>query len=109
MRLHLSTLIAIGVLLSAPVTALAQSNQQGPDPNLPLEKVPVGPPPSLAQIEAAAPKVPELQVYGVAVRPDAPVSPAYDGTAYRTFAGQAETGEDAISEQQVVHFKETPP
>ena len=109
MRIRLSTCMAVAVLMSAPAAALAQSNQQGPDPNLPLEKVPVGPPPSLAQIEAAAPKTPELQVYGVAIRPDAPVSPAYAGTAYNTFAGQAETGEDAVSEQQVVHFKETPP
>ena len=109
MRICLPTWMTLAVLILAPAVALAQSNQQGPDPNLPLEKVPVGPPPSLAQIEAAAPKTPELQVYGAVIRPDAPVSPAYAGTAYHTFAGQAETGEDAISEQQVVHFKETPP
>ncbi len=109
MRTRLSTWLTFGVLLSASGAALAQSNQQGPDPNLPLEKVPVGPPPSLAQIEAAAPRTPEMQVFGVSVRPDAPVSPSYAGTAYQTFAGQAETGEDAIADQQVVRFKETPP
>ena len=101
--------VALGLLASLPNLALAQANQQGPDPNLPLEKVPVGPPPSLAQIEAAAPKAPEVQVYGVPIRPDAPVSPSYAGTAYETFAGQAETGADAISAQQVVGFKTTPP
>jgi hypothetical protein len=33
------------------------------------------------------------------VQADAPVSPSYDGTAYKTLGGQAETGQDAIAGQ----------
>ena len=108
MRGHVASWLMAGLVLASPMAALAQSSQQ-PDPNLPLEKVPVGPPPSLGKIEAAAPVTPEVQVFGVPIRPDAPVSPSYAGTAYHTFAGQAETGQDAISEQQVTRFKDTPP
>ncbi len=46
----------------------------------------------------AAP-VPSTRVFGVPVTADAPVSPSYDGTAYKTLGGQAETDQDAISGQ----------
>ncbi len=56
---------------------------------------PVAPPPGS---NTAAP-VPSTRVLGVPVTADAPVSPSYDGTAYKTLGGQAETDQDAISGQ----------
>ncbi len=51
-----------------------------------------------ARNNTAAP-VPSARVLGVPVTADAPVSPSYDGTAYKTLGGQAETDQDAISGQ----------
>ncbi len=56
---------------------------------------PAAPPPGS---NTAAP-VPSTRVLGVPVTADAPVSPSYDGTAYKTLGGQAETDQDAISGQ----------
>ncbi len=56
---------------------------------------PAAPPPGT---NTAAP-VPSARILGVPVTADAPVSPSYDGTAYKTLGGQAETDQDAISGQ----------
>jgi hypothetical protein len=42
---------------------------------------------------------PSFQVLGVPVRAYAPVATPYSGSAYQTFAGQAETGKDVILAQ----------
>ena len=55
--------------------------------------------PSAAAPARTAAPVPSTRVLGVPVTADAPVSPSYDGTAYKTLGGQAETDQDAISGQ----------
>jgi hypothetical protein len=54
-----------------------------------------------AQVQAAGPRYtgPTLWVLGIPVRMDAPVAPYYAGTAYTTFAGQPQTGLDAVMAQ----------
>jgi hypothetical protein len=55
-----------------------------------------------SHVQATAPQYtgPTIWVFGIPVRLSAPVSPAYAGTAYTTFAGQPETGLDAVMAQQ---------
>ena len=62
----------------------------------PVQTSPSAAPP--ARNNTAAP-VPSTRLLGVPVTADAPVSPSYDGTAYKTLGGQAETDQDAISGQ----------
>ena len=98
----------LGVACAAlPVAAMAQS-QPDPAPGTTqslgaqsvavpsLRTAPAVPPPP--GTNTAAP-VPSTRVLGVPVTADAPVSPSYDGTAYKTLGGQAETDQDAISGQ----------
>ena len=92
-----ASLIVAGAALPACAQALAPP-AQAPRAVIvpPLQTGPlVGAP---GRRSSAAP-VPSARVLGVPVTADAPVSPSYDGTAYKTLGGQAETGQDAISGQ----------
>jgi hypothetical protein len=77
------------LLISLPFAAQAQ---QAPPPAQQQ-------PPQKAQEAAKPQQAPTVRVYGVTIKPDAPVSPSYAGTAYRTLGGQPETGQDAIAGQ----------
>ncbi len=80
-----------------PLGALAQNAPAVAVPPLSTTPRPVPPPPPRT---GSAP-VPSARVLGVPVTAGAPVSPSYDGTAYKTLGGQAETGQDAISGQSM--------
>lgn len=87
-------LVFAASLLAAPM-ALAQSASP------PVQPMPPNQAPAVARAQANAParQAPTARILGVPVTADAPVSPAYDGTAFKTLGGQAETGEDAIAGQ----------
>ncbi len=86
-------------IIGASLAMLGSAQAQPAGPPNRTTIAPLPPPPVPARRKEAAAPVPSGRVLGVPVTADAPVSPAYDGTAYKTLGGQAETGQDAISGQ----------
>ncbi len=79
-------------------SALAQGQPQPASPGS-VQIAPVKPRMRPAPVPRSVAPGPGGQVLGVPVTADAPVSPPYDGTAYKTLGGQSETGADAIAGQ----------
>jgi hypothetical protein len=90
--------IAMVAVMAASQSALAQAAlQTAPPPG--ATPVPAGPPATNVTVTAPTRPAPTANLLGVPVQADAPVSPSYDSTAYKTLGGQAETGQDAIAGQ----------
>ncbi len=105
-NLVMAALLGLALLAEAPAAGAQTPGDQSPGTTQSLgaqgvtvpslrTTPPAAPPPG---ISTAAP-VPSTRILGVPVTADAPVSPSYDGTAYKTLGGQAETDQDAISGQ----------
>ncbi len=93
-------IVAAIAAMAASQPAHAQATLQTAPPPAAAQPLPA-PPPTTATATATAPTrpAPTASVLGMPVQADAPVSPSYDGTAYKTLGGQAETGQDAIAGQ----------
>jgi hypothetical protein len=96
----IATAFAVGWIASNQA-ANAQAAPQNAVPPAAVSPAPGqdGKPPENVTVTAPTRPAPTANVLGVPVQADAPVSPSYDGTAYKTLGGQAETGQDAIAGQ----------
>ncbi len=89
----------MGAALAVGQAAHAQVPAQSARPSSALIPVPAPAGPPTVTLTAPTRPAPTATVLGVPVQADAPVSPSYDSTAYKTLGGQAETGQDAIAGQ----------
>ena len=102
MRFNRNAAMLLGVAMAwaaAPARAQDATTPAQPPRTVVVPPLQTGPTPAGPRRNNSAAPVPSARVLGVPVTADAPVSPSYDGTAYKTLGGQAETGEDAISGQ----------
>jgi hypothetical protein len=92
-------LLAILSALAVATPALAQ------DTAVPAVTVPANataPADTTAQVQATPPQTegPTFWLFGVPIRPSAPVPPPYEGTAYNDLGGQPMTSVDQVMSQQ---------
>ncbi len=98
MRRNRVMVAVCGLVLMAGTPAWAQTAETPPK-SVNVPPLRTAPTPARSGRGTSAAPVPSTRVLGVPVTADAPVSPPYDGTAYKTLGGQAETGQDDISGQ----------
>jgi hypothetical protein len=91
----------LGILAALTLTPIAMAQTAAtPTASTPDTAVPVAE--TAAQVKATPPQNagPTFWLFGVPIRPSAPVPPPYEGTAYNDLGGQPMTSVDQVMSQQ---------
>jgi hypothetical protein len=89
--------VVSGLAVATPVLA-----QNAATPALAVPANATAPAETAAQVQATPPQNegPTFWLFGVPIRPSAPVPPPYEGTAYNDLGGQPMTSVDQVMSQQ---------